>query len=115
VSSVLGGHSRIRLVLEADYIPRTSRPASQLQPQAAAPERSGSRAEGHAGPTEIPVRGLAGVPSGGGASEVRDDPATTGDDQVPDEISRWAAERGGLATIVKDSSPRSAPGGDPRE
>jgi len=122
VSSVLGGHSRIRLVLEADYIPRTSRPASQLQPQAAAPERSESRAEGHAGPTEIPVRGLAAVPSGtgpersgGGASEVGDDPATTGDDQVPDEISRWAAERGGLATIVKDSSPRSSPGGDLRE
>jgi hypothetical protein len=62
VSSVLGVRSRIRLVLEAEYAPRASRPSLQSQPQAATP-------------------GL--------------------DDQALDEISRWAAERGGQATIVK--------------
>jgi len=69
-SSVLGAGSRIRLVLEAEYKPRTSRPARQSQPQAATPDLSGQA-------------------------------AGTGDDQVPDDISRWAAERGGQATIVK--------------
>ncbi len=42
-SSVLGASSRIRLVLEAEYKPRTSLPARQSQPQAATPERSESR------------------------------------------------------------------------
>ncbi|MBN1137935.1 MAG: DNA polymerase III subunit gamma/tau [Anaerolineae bacterium] len=33
--------------------------------------------------------------------DLSDQTAATEDDQVPDEISRWAAERGGQATIVK--------------
>ena len=118
VSSVLGVRSRIRLVLEVEYAPRTPRPAPQPQPQAATPERSDSRPKGV--PTEgSPDRrqsrsasGMGGAPaewaererSGRSVNAVGDLPdqaARTGDDQVPDDISRWAAERGGQATIVK--------------
>ena len=81
VSSVLGVRSRIRLALEAEYAPRAPRPAPPSQPQAATPERSGQ--------------------SVGGMGDLPDEAAKTGDDQVPEEISRWAAERGGQATIVK--------------
>jgi hypothetical protein len=67
VSSVLGVHSRIRLVLAVEYTPRVPRPAL---PQAAAVDLPGQAAK-------------------------------TGDDQTLDEISRWAAERGGQAKIVQ--------------
>jgi len=72
VSSILGVRSRIRLALATEYAPRASGPALQSHPQAATPERSESQS-------------VSGVD----------------DDQALDEISRWAAERGGQATIVK--------------
>jgi DNA polymerase-3 subunit gamma/tau len=98
VSSVLGVRSRIRLVLEVEYAPRTPRPAPQPQPQAATPERSDSRPKGV--PTEgSPDRRES--RSASGVGDLPDQAARTGDDQVPDDISRWAAERGGQATIVK--------------
>ena len=70
VSSVLGVHSGIRLVLATEYASRAPRPAPQSQPQTPSPGLPGQAAR-------------------------------TGDDQALDEISRWAAERGGQATIVK--------------
>ena len=88
VSSVLGVQSRIRLVLEAEYASRTPRPA---------PERSESRS----------VSGVDGMPAERTSEANGRSASGADDDQVPDEISRWAAERGGLATIVKDSSPPS--------
>jgi len=106
VSSVLGVRSRIRLVLEAEYAPRTSRPALQPQPQAATPSEAspGASAEwterSESRPKGVPERERSGR-SVSEAGNLPDQPAGTGEDQVPDEISRWAAERGGQATIVK--------------
>ncbi len=82
VSSTLGIHSRIRLVLAAEYIPQAPRPAPQPQPQAATPDLADETA---------------------GAGERSDSQSASGadDDQALDEISRWAATVGGQATIVK--------------
>jgi len=82
VSSVLGVRSRIRLALATEYAPRAPRPAPQPQPQAATP-----------GPSDQAARTDE-------RSESRSASAVD-DDQALDEISRWAAERGGQATIVK--------------
>jgi len=82
VSNVLGVRSRIKLALATEYTARAPRPGPQSQPQAATPGITGQAASMD---ERSESRSVSGVD----------------DDQALDEISRWAAERGGQATVVK--------------